>query len=60
MDEDGFFRIVALVAVMLMVLPAALPMTRRHGHAVRTAGAWVLIFGLAIAAVLVLQWWFGG
>lgn len=60
MDEDGFFRIVYLVAVMLLVLPAALPMARARSHAVRMAGVWVLIFGFAIAFALVLRWWWGG
>lgn len=60
MGEDGFFRIIALVAIMLMILPAALPMARARSHAFRVAGSWVLIFGFAIAFVLVLRWWGGG
>ena len=55
MSEYDFFRIVALVAVLFLVLPAAVPSLRPNARRIRIAGVWVLAFGMAIALFLVLE-----
>ena len=60
LSDDDLFRIVALVAVLLLVLPAALPIARSKGRLLRLAGAWVLAGGLLVALYRVVAWWLGG
>ena len=52
MSEHEFFRIVALIAVLFLVLPAAVPSLRPNARGIRMVGVWVLAFGLLIALFL--------
>jgi hypothetical protein len=56
MGEQEFFRIVALVAVLFLVLPAAVPALRPNAHRIRQVGVVVLIFGFVIAGYLLFEW----
>lgn len=61
MGENEFFRIIALLAVLFLVLPAAVPSLRPNARRIRMVGVWVLAFGMAIALALVLEsCWQGG
>ncbi|HEX6141798.1 MAG TPA: hypothetical protein VFZ01_03700 [Geminicoccaceae bacterium] len=59
MGEHEFFRIVALVAVLLLVLPAAFPSMRANARRIRLLGVWVLVFGMVVAGVLIVEWLLG-
>ena len=56
MDEHDFFRIVALIAVLFLVLPAAMPSLRPNARRIRMAGVWVLAFGFLVALFLLAEW----
>lgn len=60
MSDQELFRVVALVAILLLVLPAALPLARANRRLLRLAGAWVLAGGLLVALYRVFEWWRGG
>ena len=60
MSDHDLFRIIALVAILLLVLPAALPLARSRARLLRLAGAWVLAGGLLVALYRVFEWWRGG
>ena len=57
---DEFFRAVWLVAILLMVLPLALPLARGHRRWLQRAAVWVLVFGFVIALALVVEWLLAG
>lgn len=56
LGEHEFFRIIWLVALLLMVLPLALPLARGGRRWLQQAAVWVLVFGFVVAFVLVGQW----
>ena len=60
MGEDELFRGIWLVALLLMLLPLALPLARGNRHWLRQAAVWVLAGGFALAFFRLGQWLLAG
>jgi hypothetical protein len=60
MGEHETFRLIYLVALLLMLLPLVLPLARSGQRTLQLAAIWVLIGGFAVAFYLVAEWLIGG
>jgi hypothetical protein len=56
MSDDQTFRAVWLVALLLMVAAAAIPLAGRNRPVLRQAAVWVLAGGFLFAFYRVAQW----
>jgi hypothetical protein len=55
-SDDQTFRAVWLVALLLLVVAATLPLAGRNRRWLRQAGVWVLIGGFLFAFYRIAQW----
>jgi hypothetical protein len=56
LSDDQTFRAVWLVALLLMVVAAAIPLAGRTRHGLRTAAIWVLVGGFLFALYRIAEW----
>jgi hypothetical protein len=59
LSDDQTFRAVWLVALLLMVVAAAIPLAGRHRHWLRQGAIWVLIGGFLFAFYRIAEWLWG-
>lgn len=59
MSDDQTFRAVWLIALLLMVLAAAIPLAGRQRQWLRQGAIWVLIGGFLFAFYRVAEWLMG-
>jgi hypothetical protein len=59
LSDDQTFRAVWLVALLLMVAAAAIPLAGRQRHWLRQAAIWVLIAGFLLAFYRIAAWLLG-
>jgi hypothetical protein len=59
LSDDQTFRAVWLVALLLMVVAAAIPLAGRQRHWLRQGAIWVLIGGFLFAFYRIAQWLWG-
>jgi hypothetical protein len=60
MGEHETFRLIYLVALLLMLLPLALPLARSGRRTLQLAAVWLLIGGFLFAFYLVAEWLLAG
>ena len=56
LTDDQTFRAVWLIALLLMVLAAAIPLAGRHRNWLRQGAIWVLIGGFLFAFYRIAEW----
>jgi len=56
LSDDQTFRAVWLIALLLMVLAAAIPLAGRHRYRLRQAAVWVLVGGFVFAFYRIAEW----
>jgi hypothetical protein len=58
-SDDQTFRAVWLVALLLMVVAATIPLAGRNRRWLRQAAVWVLVGGFLFAFYRIVEWWWG-
>ena len=56
LSDDQTFRAVWLIALLLMVLAAAIPLAGRHRYRLRQVAVWVLVGGFVFAFYRIAEW----
>lgn len=59
MSDDQTFRAVWLVALLLMVVAATIPLAGRNRRWLRQVAVWVLVGGFLFAFYRIAEWWWG-
>jgi hypothetical protein len=56
LTDDQTFRLVWLIALLLMVVAVTIPFAGRHRYRLRQAAIWVLVGGFVFAFYRIAEW----